>query len=141
MHGFVKVLVFLVLLFVISAAAVVAARLDQLTISLLGGVMLGVLLAAPIATLVTYLALRQRHAEAMVSTYSQMRQQPAPQSLPPQIMMLPAPAAYQPPAQAMRQPMYQPIEPFTLPTHRRFYMIGDDGSASEINPSADFGQP
>ena len=136
MNGFVKTIVFLVLLFVISAAVVIATRLDQLTVSLLGGVLVGVLLAAPIASVMTYLALRQRQVEAVANPYNQIRQQPAPPSLPPQIVMLPAPTNYQPPMQTMRQPMYHQAEPFTLPPQRRFYMIGDDGSASEIQPDA-----
>ena len=140
MHGFVKTIIFLVLLFVISSAVVIAARLDQLTVSLLGGVLVGVLLTAPIASVMTYLALRQRQVEAVANPNNQIRQQFAP-SLPPQIVMLPAPTNYQPPMSTMRQPIYHQAEPFTLPPQRRFYMIGDDGSASEIQPDANGAQP
>ncbi len=135
-----KVLTFLMLMFVISMAVAIASRLDQLTVSLLSGVMVGMLMATPVTALVTYLTVRQRQSEGVVAPYAQIRPAPVtlPVSQPPQIVMLPAPANYQLPMQMMRQPQYQsqPVEPFSMPPQRRFYMIGEDGTASEIQPDA-----
>lgn len=135
-----KVLTFLMLMFVISMAVAIASRLDQLTVSLLSGVMVGMLMATPVTALVTYLTMRQRQSENTPAPYTQIRPAPVapPVSQPPQIVMLPAPAHYQLPMQMMRQPQYQsqPVEPFSMPPQRRFYMIGVDGSASEIQPDA-----
>lgn len=129
---------FFLVTFVAGLAVVIGARLDQLTLSLLGGVMVGVAVAAPIASLVTYLALRHRSADSFTTGYAQPCQQHNPQPISPQFILLPPPSNYQAPLNARSTssptPMYQPVEPFSMAQKRRFYIIGGDGAATELLP-------
>ena len=107
----------------------IGARLDQSVIALIGGFVIGCLIAAPIAAMIMCLMMRRREAAAVPKYHVTPQQQSAPQFvvLPP---MYGGPALQA----ASILPRRELAEPFSLPMKRRFYLIGEDGQATEIQP-------
>ena len=139
MERLVKTFAVAVILFFIVLGFVIGSRMDQNTIALLGGTTIGLLIAAPCAAIITYLAIRNR---------DESRQFDSPQYRPPQPPMqywvVPqAPIAPQSAphynALAGTSPYTMPTEQFVLPPRRKFYLIGESGESSEIEPEADSG--
>lgn len=125
--------------FIIFAAVfafIAGQRIDQLTIALLGGVMIGLLFTVPLLVVVFVALNRNRRAEEPISApehyYAPMPQQ-APQTwlTPAQIQQLssaqPQGFGFQPQtAQAYAAP---PM--FQLPPQRKFLVIGENGEMNE----------
>ena len=124
-----KVLVFALVMFCAIFAAVIGARLDESVITLIGGIVLGSLIAAPLTAILTMLMVRRREAAAMPQQPPVFQHPPAPQ-------FLVLPPMYGPPnAQLPQTPSRREIaEPYSLPAKRRFYLIGEDGQPTEIQP-------
>ncbi|HQV70956.1 MAG TPA: hypothetical protein PLW39_11030 [Thermoflexales bacterium] len=121
--------------FVIFAAVfafIAGQRIDQMTIALLGGVMIGLLFTMPVLVVVVIALNRNRHAEEPIAApehyYSPMPQQP------PQMWLTPAQIKQ---LESAQQPAYQmpqgyaapPV--FQLPPQRKFMVIGDNGEMTE----------
>lgn len=126
-----------VILFFIVLGLVIGSRMDQTTIALLGGTMIGLLIATPSAAIVTYLAIRNRdeHSNRPIHSYQQQPQPPQ-YWVVPQSQHLPAPTPHY-----NALPSNQYPAPFELPSRRKFYLIGDNGDATEITSDMDTGQP
>ena len=129
MSHLLKVFVFALIMFCIVFAAVIGARLDESVITLIGGFVLGSLIAAPLTAILITLMLRRREATAVPNYPPPQQHQPAPQ-------FLVLPPMYGPPNQQIPQaaPRRELPEPYSLPTKRRFYLIGEDGQPTEIQP-------
>lgn len=146
MNGFMKLSTFAVMLFAGVLATVIGARLDQNTVLLLGGATLGLLVAAPAAAVITYLAVRKRDEQSFER--SPRYSTPLPQN-PPQYWVMPnmqpqpvpqtnyMPPQRQLPSATGQLTWTQPPE-FNMP-RRKFYMIGDAGEVQEL--SDDAGEP
>jgi hypothetical protein len=125
-----------IIIFSIVLAGFIGARVDQMTIALLGGTFIGLVVAIPATVLVVLVATRRRE-EASIER-AQRYSAPMPHS-PPQYWVMPN-QAYDPRmTQVMQMPqsqqLQQPIAPpeFMLPSsRRRFYMIGEGGEVKEI---------
>lgn len=131
MDRLVKAIAAAVVLFFVMLGLVIGSRIDQTTIALLGGTTIGLLIATPCAAIVTYLAIRNRDEQR----YEQSRPHNPQPSTPPQYWIVPqtlTPPQPQPHYNA--PPTAQYSQPFELPPRRKFYLIGDDGSANEIVP-------
>ena len=140
MNGFMKLTTFAVMLFAGVLASVIGARLDQNTVLLLGGATLGLLVAAPSAAVITYLALRRRDEQSFARSPNYSA--PMPHN-PPQYWVMPSvqtqpipttnfmPPQRQLPAANPQLTWTQPPE-FNMP-RRKFYMIGDAGEVQELN--------
>ena len=124
-----------IVLFFVVLGLVIGSRMDQNTIALLGGTVIGLLIAAPCAAIVTYLVVQiaTNHPHPRTSpapTYYVVPQNGVqlPSTLPPPQMML-----------ATTSPAYQQSSaPFVLPPQRKFYVIGGDGDATEIDDQSEF---
>ena len=138
MDKLVKVLAVAVVLFFIVLGLTIGTRMDQNTIALLGGTTIGLLIAAPCAAIVTYLAVRNRddHSYERNPRYNS----PMPQN-PPQYWVVPQHMQMQPP-QSLQQQLpaaspyanRQPTSEYVLPAaKRRFYMIGETGDVQELD--------
>lgn len=125
-------------LFVAIFAAFLGARIDQTTIALLGGTLIGLLIGV-LATLLVVLAVRRRdevHYDRSARCAAHMPPSP------PQYWSLPA-TPMSPhdarPLQTMPPSVLQPSIPASdymlTPVRRRFYMIGEDGEMREIEAS------
>lgn len=136
---------FAVMLFVAVLASVIGSRLDQNTVLLLGGATVGLLVAAPAATLITWLALRRRDEQAPANAAAPRYSIPMPQS-PPQYWVMPTvqpatPPNYMAPVQRQLPPANQQLSwtqppEFSMPPRRKFYMIGDGGEVEELMDDA-----
>ena len=120
-----------VVLFFVVLGIVVGSRMDQNTIALLGGVVIGLLVATPFATVITFIAVRSRVKHVESPAWA------APMPNPQYMIMPPAQHGYSLPntmmaPTAMHTP--HPNEGFTLPPRRKFYLIGESGDVSEIEP-------
>ncbi len=143
MNGFMKISTFAVMLFAGVLASVIGSRLDQSTVLLLGGATLGLLVAAPAAAVITYLAIRRRDDQSF--EHSTRHSAPMPQS-PPQYWVMPS-VQPQPMAQTnFMAPQQRQLAPtsqltwtqppeFNMP-RRKFYMIGDGGEVQELTDDA-----
>ena len=124
--------------FFVVLGLTIGTRMDQNTIALLGGTTIGLLIAAPCAAIVTYLAIRNRddHSYERNPRYNS----PMPQN-PPQYWVVPQHMQMQQPMQQQQLPasayaMRQPTTEFMLPAvKRRFYMIGETGDVQELDES------
>src|ERR1700694_5058208 len=78
-----------IVVFATIVAFIVGSRIDQNTISLLSGTLIGILVAAPCAAIVTCVMIRRRESNS-VSSYERSTRQsvPLPQN-PPQYWVLP----------------------------------------------------
>ena len=135
---FVKTLTIVTCVFSAGVAVAIGVQLDQDHVSILSGFMIGAVLGAPVASIITYLALRRRQIEAI--TVSNRPNLPSTPALPPQVVYLPTPTAYQPMpprATTTRQSEAWQSEPFVVPLRRKFYIIGDSGETSEIQADAE----
>ena len=125
-------------------AFVISTRIDQNTISVLSGTIIGILIATPCGALLTVVLLRRRDGGAMTTYERQMRSvSPLPQN-PPQYWVVPpqfngmanaammrngvnpaiaAPATWQMPQDAAGM----------LPQRRRFYVIGENGEPRAVD--------
>ncbi|MCL4505325.1 MAG: hypothetical protein M1434_04500 [Chloroflexi bacterium] len=125
-------------------AFVISTRIDQNTISVLSGTIIGVLIAIPCGALLTIVLLRRREGATMTTYERQMRCiSPLPQN-PPQYWVLPpqlsgmantsmmrngaspaisAPAAWQMPQDSSGAP----------PPRRKFYVIGENGEPRAVD--------
>lgn len=124
-----------VVLFSLGIAILIGVRMDQASVSIISGFIIGAAIGAPIVSIITWLVVRQRQADATV--FSSRTSQPSMPSTPPQVVYLPAPAPYQPMPSGTHRPAPWSTEPFVMSKQRRFYLIGDDGLVSEIKPDAD----
>jgi hypothetical protein len=132
-----------IMLFAIVMGGFVGARADQTTIALLGGTLIGLLVAVPATAVAVAVSMRRR--QERVPDVTQRYSAPMPPSPPPYWAMPPsvdprlgyAPLPPTVPA-ALPQPMSAPE--YLLPaTRRRFYMIGDSGQVQEIESPPDAG--
>lgn len=125
--------------FVIFAAVfafIAGQRIDQMTIALLGGVMIGLLFTVPMLVVVVIALNRNRRAEEPISApehyYAPMPQQ-SPQMwlTPAQIQQLGSaqPQAYGYQSQAPQGYSAPPM--FQLPPQRKFMVIGENGEMNE----------
>ncbi len=136
MDKLVKAVAIAVVCFFVVLGLTIGTRMDQNTIALLGGTTIGLLIAAPCAAIVTYLAVRNRddHSYERNPRYNS----PMPQN-PPQYWVVPQHMQMQQPAQQQLPPvaaygLRQPTSEFVLPaTKRRFYMIGETGDVQELD--------
>jgi hypothetical protein len=128
-----------IIIFATVIAFVVGSRIDQNTISLLSGTVIGILIAAPCATIITFVLVRRRESNNSLSSYDRgiRHSTPLPQN-PPQYWVLPqqfaamnAPAYMQAAgASNTGAPMWQvsPDQAAYAPRpRRRFYVIGENG--------------
>lgn len=132
-----------IMLFAIIMGGFVGARADQTTIALLGGTLIGLLVAVPATAVAVAVSMRRRHER--VPEAPQRYSAPMPPS-PPAYWAMPPSAdprlGYAPLAQPMPAALPQPISApeYLLPaTRRRFYMIGDSGEVQEIASPQDSG--
>jgi hypothetical protein len=112
-------------LFAIVFAAFAGSRVDQVTIALLGGALIGLLVAVPLTLLTMAIVLRRRDERV-----------DSPQ---PTVHVPPVPQAHWPPpnhpAQFSAQPwplISAPAEFNLPPPRRRFYVIGESGEVREL---------
>jgi hypothetical protein len=136
-----------IVIFATVIAFIVGSRIDQNTISLLSGTMIGILIAAPSAAIITFVMVRRRESSSLSSYDRGIRHStPLPQN-PPQYWVLPqqyaganAPAYIQGSATHTGAPGWPgaPDEMSYLPRpRRRFYVIGENGEARMLeNPAA-----
>lgn len=123
-----------IIIFSIVLAGFIGARVDQMTIALLGGAFVGLVVAIPATVLVVLIATRRREEASIERT--QRYSAPMPPS-PPQYWVMPN-QTYDPrltQTMPMPQQLQQPIAApeFMLPaSRRRFYMIGEGGEVNEI---------
>lgn len=123
-----KVLLFALLMFCAVFAVVIGGRLDESVITLIGGIVIGCLLAAPVAAILMFVVLRRREA-------SSMPQSPvAPPQSATQFLVLPPMYGGQMPQVPPMTSRRELAESYSLPVKRRFYLIGEDGQATEIQP-------
>jgi hypothetical protein len=131
-----------IVVFATIVAFIVGSRIDQNTISLLSGTLIGILVTAPCVAIITFVAVRRRESNSVSSYDRSMRQSvPMPQS-PPQYWVLPQqfqgmgnPAgnpAYAHNAiaagiAAPNWPMAQEDMQYLPRPRRRFYVIGENG--------------
>ena len=124
-----KVLLSALLMFCGVLAAVIGGRLDESAITLIGGIVIGCLVAAPLAAILMFVMLRWREASSVPRYPIVPQQQSAPQ-----VVVLPpiygAPVSHVPTTPSRREL----AEPYNLPVKRHFYLIGEDGQVSEIQP-------
>lgn len=114
-------------------AFIIGQRIDQVTIALLGGVLIGLLVTAPVFGALVFVALRRSARDHELIPTRQHYYAPMPQS-PPQFWSAP---------QMLRQGEMSgyadavggyPAPPaFQLPPQRKFYVIGDDGAVSDAS--------
>jgi hypothetical protein len=134
MNAILRATAFAVMLFFIVLGFVIGARMDQTTIALLGGTAIGLLIVTPLAAMVTYLAIRRHDEVQSLSQHTRSTREPSPPQywITPQV---PVVGSYQPkntltlPTSQVQSPY---VMPYTLPPRRKFYLIGGDGFASEI---------
>lgn len=129
-----------IVIFATVIAFVVGSRIDQNTISLLSGAVIGILVATPCAIIITIVTVRRRENNGLSSYDRNVRHNtPLPQN-PPQYWVLPqqfaamaAPAYMQAmgAAQAGAEEMGFPPRP-----GRRFYVIGENGEARMLESSS-----
>jgi hypothetical protein len=130
-----------IIIFSIVLAGFIGARVDQMTIALLGGTFIGLVVAIPATVLVVLVATRRREEASIERT--QRYSAPMPQS-PPQYWVMPN-QAYDPRmTQVMQMPQSQQLQqPIAAPefmltaSRRRFYMIGEGGEVKEIESPRD----
>jgi hypothetical protein len=122
-----------ILLFATIIAFIVGSRIDQNTVSLLSGAMLGILIAVPCAILVTFIAVRRRESNNISVYERSMRHGYQMPPSPPQYWVMPP--QFQTPAQtapaipgglSMTAWPGSPEEMQSL-ARRRFYVIGENG--------------
>jgi hypothetical protein len=133
-----KAVAIAVVCFFVVLGLTIGARMDQNTIALLGGTTIGLLIAAPCAAIVTYLAVRNRDEQSYERNpryNSPMPQNPPQYWVVPQQMQMQQSAQPQLPASASYM-LRQPTSEFVLPAvKRRFYMIGETGDVQELDES------
>ena len=120
-----------VVLFFVVLGIIVGSRMDQNTIALLGGVVIGLLVATPFAIVVTFIAVRSRAKHMEPPAWA------APMPNPHYMVLPPAQHGYLPPNATVPMPVMNTShanEGFTLPPRRKFYLIGESGDVSEIEP-------
>ena len=138
MEIFIRSLAIAIVLFFVVLGMVIGSRMDQTTIALLGGTVVGLLIATPCAVIVTYLAVRNRNELSAPCT--RQFTQPVLPANPPQYWVVPqtmlAPAHISPQSSTgVASALQQPVAPaFELPPRRKFYLIGATGVPSEIEP-------
>ncbi len=117
--------------FFVVLGLVIGSRMDQNTIALLGGTTIGLLIAAPCAAIVTYLAVRSRDELSAPRTTSAPTYYVVPQAGAPALPALPTQQHFLP----ITSPPYQQTSAsFALPPQRKFYLIGGGGEVSELLP-------
>jgi hypothetical protein len=131
--------------FAIVLAIFVGARVDQFTMSMLGGAFLGLLIAVPTTLMATLFVTRGRDSRPQDRNWHYTS--PLPPS-PPQYWTLPNQGAPQTQAQAMNPQLTNPNlvwnmqnaavaapanDPLAHLTRRRFVLIGEAGEVQEIS--------
>ena len=134
-----------IVIFVTIVAFAVGTRIDQNTISVLSGAVIGILVAAPCAAVITFLLLRRKDGDRAPVYERQLRNTvPLPQN-PPQYWVLPqqfqgmANPAYNMPALGTGNMGWQMQTNNTvaLPRpRRRFYVIGESGEPKPVDEGA-----
>ena len=134
MSHLLKVSVVALLMFCVIFAIVIVTRLDESVITLIGGFAIGSLIAAPLTAILTLLMVRQRDASGIPDKL------PLPQHhLAPQFLVLP-PMYGQPNSQSPQSATKRELfEPHSLSMKRHFYLIGNDGLPTEIQPDEEVG--
>lgn len=130
-----------IVLFAVVMGGFVGSRADQTTIALLGGTLIGLIVAVPVTVVAVVMAMRRRHDRP--AEVAQRFSAPMPPSPPPYWAMsasVDPRFAYAQMPQAQPAALPQPVSApeFLLPaTRRRFYMIGDSGEVQEIASPSD----
>jgi hypothetical protein len=131
MDKLVRVIAVSVVLFFVVLGLVIGSRMDQNTIALLGGTTIGLLIAAPCAAIVTYLAVRSRDESSAPRTTHTPTYYVMPQAGAPTLPALPTQQHFLP----ITSPTHrQTPESFVLPPQRKFYLIGGGGEVNELLP-------
>jgi hypothetical protein len=128
-----------IILFAGVMAYIVGSRIDQVTVSVLSGAMVGIVVAVPCAALVTFILVRRRES-TNISVYERSRhgyQMPPnpPQYwvIPPQFQTPPQTAPAIPGGMSMSAWANAPEEMQYLPRpRRRFYVIGENGEPKPV---------
>lgn len=123
-----------IVIFAVIIALVVGTRIDQNTVSVLSGALIGIITAAPFAAILTFALLRRRgdsSSTPVATSYERgLRSNvPYPQN-PPQYWVLPQQFT---PAQQQQTMLASPAkwptanDAYAMRPRRRFYVIGDAG--------------
>lgn len=113
-------------------AFIVGQRIDQITMALLGGVLIGLLVTVPVFGALVYAAIKTsaRNQELLPSRqhfYAPMPQ-PQPQFWSPASPMRTDAHSFSDASSAFPAPAM-----FQLPPQRKFYVIGDDGAVEDAS--------
>lgn len=134
----VRVFAVAILVFAAIIAYMIGARIDQETISLLSGTLIGILVTTPCAALITFILVRRRE-QSHLSTYERSARTsvPLPQN-PPQYWVMPAmanpsmmQAALAGGSSVNGWPGAQDSRYLPRP-QRRFYVIGENGETKTM---------
>ena len=133
-----------IILFATIIAFIVGSRIDQNTISLLSGAMVGILIAAPCAVLVTFIAVRRRESNNISIYERSMRHGYQMPPNPPQYWVMPP--QFQAPTQTAPAipggmsmsgwPGSQEEMQYLPRPRRRFYVIGENGEPKPVDSEA-----
>ena len=136
-----------IVIFATITGIVVSTRIDQNTVSVLSGAVIGIITAAPFAAILTFVLTRRRdNNNTVVTSYErQLRGSvPLPQN-PPQYWVLPQQFAgaqngaygqQQQPALAGPTQWSMNPETYTMRPRRRFYVIGENGEPRLMDEAA-----
>jgi hypothetical protein len=150
MDRLVRAMSIAIVIFAVVIAFIVGSRIDQTTVAMLGGTVVGILVAAPAGALVTFALMRRRTEASQQYDRVQRPTVPLPQN-PPQYWVLPP--QMQPDAAYMQArlnttqsgaPAWQMGGDGTqyLPRpRRRFYVIGESGEVRDLEQPGNSGTP
>ncbi|HEY3341110.1 MAG TPA: hypothetical protein VGK81_03790 [Anaerolineae bacterium] len=131
-----------IILFATVIAFIVGSRIDQNTVSLLSGAMVGIVIAAPCAVLVTFIAVRRRENNNISVYERSIRHGYQMPPSPPQYWVMPpqfqASAQTAPAIPGGLSMSAWPGSPEQLPAlpRRRFYVIGENGEPTPVDNEA-----
>jgi hypothetical protein len=128
MNKLTQALAIALLLFFVILAVLIGTRIDQYTIAVLAGATVGLVIATPCTALVTYLVARSNRVDASRETSWRYGPPPAWPMAPTRFDSAARPS------RLARQPLDSSADAFELPPRRRFYLIGEGGQATEIEP-------
>lgn len=124
---------FAFLVFCVVLASYIGTRLDEASVHLIAGAVIGVLVAVPLSICIVILSMRYRsHQSHTTPTY-------VPPPISPQYFVLPQLSVTPSPVtQGVRRPAL--AEPHHLQPKRHFYFVGEDGLPTEIQPESSFSE-
>ena len=146
MDKIVRALAISIVIFATIIGFVISTRIDQTTISVLSGAVIGIVTAAPFAAILTFILARKRDGRVITSYERQMHSSvPMPQN-PPQYWVMPQQLAgmsngsYGQQQPALAAPAQWPgnSDPsaYMMRPRRRFYVIGENGEPRIVDEEA-----